>query len=256
MNEQDKPVPSKIPLWYDPSVETPANSRLLMIDDDDDTLAILKMIFVKVGYQVDVAHDGQEGLELLKQRKHDLVISDIMMPVINGYKFCELVRSDHEIRLTPILLITAKKDLFDKVVSLNIGADDFMTKPYNVAELRARVSSLLKMKRLRDELIAREKELERIHTLEKTLLAISHHINNAIAPISARAQVCRPGNAQDVQKLLEACKSGTARVTETIRILAQAVEWMKTPSEGESFQSGPLSVNEMIATLKDNPLTF
>lgn len=256
MSEQAKPTPAGIPAWYEVTSETPAENRLLMIDDDDDTLAILKMIFVKVGYQVDVAHDGQEGLELLKQKKHDLVISDIMMPVINGYKFCELVRSDHEIRLTPILLITAKKDLFDKVVSLNVGADDFMTKPYNVAELRARVTSLLKMKRLRDELIAREKELERIHTLEKTLLAISHHINNAIAPISARAQVCRPDQAEDVQKLIDACKSGTARVTQTIHILAQAVEWMKAPATENSLQSAPLSVNDMVASLNDNPLTF
>ena len=129
MSEQAKPTHTGIPAWYEVTSETPAENRLLMIDDDVDTLAILKMIFVKVGYQVDVAHDGQEGLELLKQKKHDLVISDIMMPVINGYKFCELVRSDHEIRLTPILLITAKKDLFDKVVSLNVGADDFRDIP-------------------------------------------------------------------------------------------------------------------------------
>jgi hypothetical protein len=112
------------------------------------------------------------------------------------------------------------------------------------------------MKRLRDELIAREKELERIHTLEKTLLAISHHINNAIAPISARAQVCRPDNVQDVRKLIDACNSGTARVTQTIQILTQAVEWMKTPAKDESFQAGPLSVNDMVASLSENPLTF
>ncbi len=256
MTEQNQSSSVNLPRWYDTSAETPSNSRLLMIDDDDDTLAILKMIFTKVGYRVDIAHDGHEGLEMLKQHKHDLVISDIMMPVINGYKFCELVRSDHEIHLTPILLITAKKDLFDKVVSLNVGADDFMTKPYNVAELRARVSSLLKMKRLRDELISREKELERIRTLEKTLLAISHHINNAIAPIAARAQICRPDQEQEVRKLIDACNSGCARVTQTIRILTGAVEWMKNPSQNESFQVGELSVNDMIASLSDNPLTF
>lgn len=254
MSNPDMQSINPLPSWYQDTAENPSDSHLLIIDDDDDTLAILKMIFNKVGYKVDVAHDGQEGLELLKQKKHDLVISDIMMPVINGYKFCELVRSDHEIRLTPILLITAKKDLFDKVVSLNVGADDFMTKPYNVAELRARVASLLKMKRLRDELIAREKELARIHTLEKTLLAISHHINNAIAPIAARAQLCQPEKTEDVRKLIEVCHSGCARITETIQILAKTVEWMKNPSANEEFSCGVPELNELLNRLHEFPM--
>ncbi len=251
MNEQDKT--SKIPAGPFQNLETISeDTRLLMIDDDEDTLSILKMIFTKVGYQVDTARDGQEGLDLLRERRHDLVISDIMMPVINGYKFCEIVRNDPEIKFTPILLITAKKDLFDKVAGLNVGADDYMTKPYNVAELRARVASLLKMKRLRDDLIAREKEIERVKILEETLIAISHYVNNAIAPMAGRAQICKINDTEQVQKLIDDCKTGCNKVTKTINLLAKLVEWMKDPSRAGTVDFSRMTVTEMIAQLNDS----
>lgn len=229
------------------SEEPTDTPQLLVIDDDDDSLSILKMVFKKEGYQVDLANDGLEGLKLLKAKHHDVVISDVMMPKMDGYKFCEEVRSDPAIQSTPIILITAKKETIDKITGLEKGADDYVTKPYNLIELRARILAMLRMKRLRDELTAQQKELERIKTLEETLLAISHNINNAIAPIFGRAQICSPDDTESVEKLVEASLEGCRKVKETMELLEKVIGAMKNSSNQSQF----LSIQELLAHLRE-----
>jgi CheY-like chemotaxis protein len=214
-----------------PAENTSDAKRILVMDDDDDTLAILRMVLKKEGYKIDLATDGVEGLQLLRDRHHDLVISDVMMPKLDGYKFVETVRQDPSIRTTPIILITAKKETEDKVAGLEKGADDYITKPYNLVELRARIASMLRLKELRRELMEAEKELERIRTLEQTLMTISHHVNNAIAPISGRAQLCSPKDPSSVQKLIDACHEGSRRIAETMAMLEKVIAEMKDPSK-------------------------
>ncbi len=225
----------------------PHATRILIIEDDADAVAILKLFFTKHGYEMDIAQDGEEGLRLLKHRHHDLVLSDVMMPKMDGFKFCEQVRSDPEIEMTPIVLITAKNEMPDKIAGLEKGADDYLTKPYNLTELRARIVSMLKLKKLRAELILREKELERIKTLEQTLIAISHHINNATAPIQGRAQLCDPAKTESVKKLIEVCLIGCLKITKTINLLSQVITAMKEPSNKSSFDFTNTSVNELLA---------
>ncbi len=225
-----------------------ASTRILIIEDDPDTVAILNMFFRKEGYNVDVAGDGEQGLEKLREHHHDLVLSDVMMPKMDGFKFCELVRSEPDLKMTPIVLVTAKSDPMDKIAGLEKGADDYLVKPYNLVELRVRVASMLKLKKLRSELIQKEKELERILTLEQTLVAISHHINNATAPIAGRAQICDPKDPDSVKKLIEASIDGCQKITETLDLLAQIIKMMKhAPDEGNF--SG-LTVNDILAKLK------
>ena len=232
--------------------DLPKPARILIIDDDEDTLSIIKMVMVKDGYEVDLAGDGAEGLRLLRQNHHALVISDVMMPKLDGYKFCETVRHDHQISMTPIILVTAKKELDDKLMGLKHGADDYITKPYNLAEFRARIASMLRLSKLRNELIERERELERIHTLEQTLIAISHNINNAIAPILGRAQICKADDKHSVEKLIEVSLDGCKRVTSTIRLLEQVVTAMKNPQNDWQFDEISHLVNEILYKLNHN----
>jgi len=242
---------SNSPAKSQPQLEAPHHTpRILIIDDDEDTLAVIKMVMIKDGYQVDLAGDGVQGLRLLKQFHHSLVISDVMMPKMDGYVFCKTVRHDHDISMTPIILVTAKKELDDKLLGLTQGADDYITKPYNLAELRARIISMLHLSKLRSDLIERERELERIHTIEQTLIAISHNINNAIAPILGRAQICKPDDRHSVEKLIEASIDGCERVTNTIRLLEQVVTAMKHPENRWQFEEISQSVNEILQKLK------
>ncbi len=221
--------------------------RILILDDDQDANAILRMYFTKEGYDVDTAYDGIEGLASLREHKHDLVISDIMMPRLDGYKFIDAVRADDEIKITPIVIITAKNELHDKLTGLQKGADAYLTKPYNLIELGGQIASMLQLRALRQSLVQREKELIRLKALDQTLVAISHHINNAIAPIAGRAQICDPHNVESVEKLIRVCNVGVDRITRTITLLGEVIHAMENTSDDEMYNLEKLTINELLA---------
>lgn len=226
-------------------------TKILIIEDDPDTVAILKMFFKKEGYDIDVASDGQEGFDKLRKDRHDLVLSDVMMPKMDGFRFCELVRNEASIKMTPIILVTAKNDPRDKIAGLEKGADDYITKPYHLIELRVRIASMLKLKKLRTELLNKEKELERIKTLEQTLIAISHHINNATAPIAGRAQICDLNDPESVKKLIDASLSGCRKITDTIDLLAQVIKLMKSTTDETPIDFSELTVNDLLTKFEE-----
>ena len=228
------------------------STKILIIEDDQDTVAILKMFFKKEGYHIDVANDGQEGFDKLKKDRHDLVISDVMMPKMDGFRFCELVRNEPAVKMTPIILVTAKNDPRDKIAGLEKGADDYITKPYHLIELRVRIASMLKLRKLRTELLHKEKELERIKTLEQTLVAISHHINNATAPIAGRAQICNIHDPESVKKLIDASISGCRKITDTIDLLAQVIKLMKNTSDETPIDFSNLTVNDLLTKFEEH----
>ena len=122
-----------------------ACESILIIEDDAAMLRGLKDNFEYEGYSVATAADGQEGLELALADRPDLIMLDIMLPEINGYEICRLLRgAGLEI---PIVMLTAKGQESDIVLGLNLGADDYVTKPFSIKELLARVNALLRRRR-------------------------------------------------------------------------------------------------------------
>ena len=116
-------------------------TRILVIDDDVHISELLKLYLEKEDYEVEVAHDGGEGLEKFKSFEPKLVLLDIMLPVMDGWQVCREIR---RINNTPIIMLTAKGETFDKVLGLELGADDYLVKPFSFAELLARVRTLLR----------------------------------------------------------------------------------------------------------------
>jgi DNA-binding response OmpR family regulator len=122
-----------------------ANETILIVEDDPAMLRGLKDNFVFKGYQVRTAKDGDSGLNEALNSKPDLVILDIMLPGINGYEICRLVRGEG--LDMPIIMLTAKGQESDIILGLNLGADDYITKPFSIQELLARVNAFLRRKR-------------------------------------------------------------------------------------------------------------
>lgn len=116
-------------------------NKILVVDDEEAIANIIKFNLEKEGYSVITASDGEEGLNLYNEKKPDLVILDIMMPKINGIEVLKEIRSKST---TPVIMLTAKEDELDKVLGLELGADDYMTKPFSVRELAARVKANLR----------------------------------------------------------------------------------------------------------------
>ena len=115
--------------------------RILVVEDDETLLDVLRYNLAKEGYDVVSAVDGVQALELARSERPDLIILDIMLPKLDGFEVCRILRKD---MTTPILMLTAKVEEVDKVLGLGIGADDYMTKPFSVRELLARVRAMLR----------------------------------------------------------------------------------------------------------------
>lgn len=117
------------------------NRKILLVEDDRNLLDALKYNMLKEGYTVFAAGDGAEGLDIARREKPDLIILDVMLPSISGFEVCRILRKETSV---PILILSARADETDKVVGLDIGADDYVTKPFNLRELLARVRALLR----------------------------------------------------------------------------------------------------------------
>ncbi|QZT35361.1 response regulator transcription factor [Caldalkalibacillus thermarum TA2.A1] len=115
--------------------------HILIVDDEWNMRNLLRIHLTKAGFQVSEAKNGQEALELLEQQNVDLIILDLMMPDMDGLDVCAKIRQTKQ---TPILMLTARTDTRDKVEGLNVGADDYLTKPFEAEELVARVHALLR----------------------------------------------------------------------------------------------------------------
>ncbi len=117
------------------------NTKILIIDDDPHISEALRLYLEKEGFEVKNAYDGVEGVQMFKSAKPDIVLLDIMMPNKDGWQVCREIR---EISSKPIIMLTAKGEVFDKVLGLELGADDFLAKPVDMKELSARIKAVLR----------------------------------------------------------------------------------------------------------------
>lgn len=118
-----------------------AVNKVLIADDDNNISELIKVYFEKDGFQTVVAHDGRQAVELFKSEAPSIVILDVMMPEMDGWQVCREIRRVSNI---PIIMLTAKGEMFDKVLGLELGADDYMVKPFDPKELIARVKAVLR----------------------------------------------------------------------------------------------------------------
>jgi two-component system, OmpR family, alkaline phosphatase synthesis response regulator PhoP len=118
--------------------------KILVIDDEMNIVELLKYNLVSNGYKVSYALNGRDGLNLAQESKPDLILLDIMLPEMDGFDVCKEMKKSRETQGIPIIMLTAKGDEFDKILGLELGADDYITKPFSVRELLARIKVVLR----------------------------------------------------------------------------------------------------------------
>ena len=116
-------------------------TSVLIVEDDKNIADLLRLYLEKDGYQVTVAGDGGEGLEKFRANQPDLVLLDVMMPVMDGWQVCRAIRAESQV---PVIMLTAKSETDDKVMGLKTGADDYITKPFEMKEVLARIEAVLR----------------------------------------------------------------------------------------------------------------
>ncbi|HFQ93811.1 MAG TPA: response regulator transcription factor, partial [Anaerolineae bacterium] len=121
-----------------------SKQRILVVDDDKEVVRLMRAYLEQAGYDVLVAYDGDTAVHILRRDKPDLLLLDLMLPDRDGYDITRLVRSDPVLAAMPIIMLTARVEDTDKIVGLEMGADDYVTKPYNPREVVARVRARLR----------------------------------------------------------------------------------------------------------------
>jgi two-component system, OmpR family, alkaline phosphatase synthesis response regulator PhoP len=150
LNEQNPPDSYRHPPGYDTlslgwrAARAIGMKRVFIIEDDRDIIELVRYNLANEGFQVSAAHDGATGLARLKKTTPDLLLLDLMLPKLSGLEICREIRRDESLNRLPILMLTARGEEADRVVGLEMGADDYVTKPFSPRELIARVKALLR----------------------------------------------------------------------------------------------------------------
>lgn len=118
-----------------------ANEKILIVDDDINICELLRLYLEKEGYTTKIVNDGMAAIDAFKQEEPDLMLLDIMLPHLDGWQVCREIRKFSD---TPIIMLTAKGETFDKVLGLELGADDYVTKPFDTKEIVARIKAVLR----------------------------------------------------------------------------------------------------------------
>ena len=194
-----------------PNAENKSTS-ILIADDDVAIRTMIKQILASEGYTVIVAPDGAEALRLARENKPDLILTDVKMPNMDGYQVCQAIKGDPAMKHVPILVLTVLDRNEERVKGLDAGADDFINKPFNPAELLARVRAFLRTKSLHDELQRSYIRLKELEDMRDALTGmIIHDLKSPLNVISGSIQVT-----------LESLSGGDANSKDDIRLLKNA----------------------------------
>ena len=191
------------------SPETP--STVLVVDDNEMNRDMLVRRMRPMGYVVDVACDGGQALEILKSRAFDLVLLDIMMPVMDGYEVLKEMKADQQLKTIPVIMITAIDDASSAARCIDMGAEDYLTKPFDPTLLRARVSACLERKHLHDQETRHRAQIEEynIHLEERVRQQVEVITSSQLGAIFAMSKLAEsrdPETGEHLERMREYCK--------------------------------------------------
>ncbi|MGQ9627587.1 MAG: response regulator [Anaerolineae bacterium] len=194
----------------------------MLVDDDYKVLEMNKTFLEGLGYDVTCAYDGEECLKMLEGGEEvDLLILDVRLPGMDGFEVCRRLRANPKTARLRIIMLTAKKAVQDKVTGLEVGADDYLTKPFDMPELAARIKAQLRIRELEEELL----EKERAATIGQMVITLSHEINNPLTSIIwhtrlLQEELTRNNNAPEEMLLsLETIAENAHRIEDVLKRL-------------------------------------
>jgi two-component system, cell cycle response regulator len=207
-----------------PETQTPARRRILVADDHEDNVELLRARLEARGFEVHAAQNGEQALELVEQVQPDLILLDVMMPRMDGMEVARRMKANPRLPFIPIIMQTALDTTESKVEGLDAGADDYITKPINFAELEARVKSLLRIKALQDALSEREKELQ--------------EMNDKLLQISRTDGLTMLDNRRHLEERLDEMFEHSRRLGEPLACMMCDLDRFKSVNDTYGHQAG------------------
>jgi DNA-binding response OmpR family regulator len=145
------------------------HGKILIADDEVINVNFFQVMLTKLGFEVDVAYDGEEVLEKVNTFTPDLILLDLLMPKLSGFQVAEILKGDEITKDIPIVVLSAVSDIKDKVDMLELGIEDYITKPFNFVEILARIRNILRAKSLKNEIKNQQSRFQRFSELEEYL---------------------------------------------------------------------------------------
>jgi signal transduction histidine kinase len=229
--------------------------KILIVDDDDRNVRLMESILKANNYAVVKVHDGEEALESVAEDRPDLVLLDAMMPKMNGFEVCLRLKKDPATRLIPVIMVTALNALEDKVQALEIGADDFLSKPINRLELLAKMRSVLRTKSLHDqvektrcELELKNQELVRLEHLKDSLMQmIVHDLKNPLTGIMGNIELLlRKGDECDADKRRSLLLKSRDSSNRLLKMIMDLLDISKLEEEKMELQWTRFDLGELV----------
>ncbi len=201
---------------------------ILVVDDTVENLRLIARILKEQTYRVRVANNGERALESARANPPDLILLDIMLPDISGYEVCRRLKAAEQTRDIPIIFISALNEVFDKITAFDVGGVDYITKPFQRAEVLARIQTHLTLQKIHHQLQEKNEQLERQNQeLDAFAHTVAHDLKNPLAVISGYADVLAQGTAdlspEELTKIGQAVKTMSRKaisITEGLLLLA------------------------------------
>jgi two-component system cell cycle response regulator len=217
-------------------MERKDKKKILVVDDHEDNIELLRARLEARGYEVFGANDGQAALDQVDKECPDLILLDVMMPKMDGMEVVRRLKANPNLPFIPVIMQTALDSTENKVEGLDAGADDYITKPINFAELEARVNSLLRIKALQSALAARERELS--------------ELNDRLRQISLTDGLTQIENRRSLEERLHDMWQHSVRLHESIAVVMCDIDKFKTVNDTYGHQAGDSVLKEFAQLLK------
>ena len=199
--------------------------RILIVDDISDNIQILGSILRNYEYSINIANNGKQALKLLEKIDPDLILLDIMMPEMDGYETIQKIKENPKLKDTPVIFLTAKSDTEDIVKGFNLGAVDYVTKPFNSVELIARIKNHLEIKRAR-ELMS---QIEQIEMYRAMVVTTNHNISQPLNVISGNLELIQIYAEESLNEKSKQCLQSAVDACHTIKGLLNKMDSIKKP---------------------------
>ncbi len=228
-------------------------AKILIVDDEPINLEFFDVMLSRLGFIVEKAEDGEEALEKVQAVGPDLIILDNIMPKLSGWEFTKLIKNDEQYKKyksIPIIMFSAMDEVKDKIEGLELGVDDYITKPFNFSEVLARIRAVLRNRELAQQLSRREMRIGVIESLNKSLIYFTKHIKTPIQKLIDKSKNINTSDQKAVHELIALVKEESEEILATISGLEDEVKELQ--SKGDRLKKGDLTLEDLELKFQKN----
>lgn len=220
--------------------------KILVVDDDQSSLEFFDIMLTNLGFEVIKASDGIMALEKIKIYKPNLILLDNMMPRMDGFEVTQIIKKDSEFkkfRNTPIIMFSALDSPEDKVLGLEMGVDDYITKPFNFSEVLARIRNVIRHQELTAQFLKRERRLAILESLNTNLIAFTRHVKKPLTELHNDIKTFNYQNEDHVKNFIEKYEEDYKEVLAMLDSLEDEI--IDIEKKGSKLKEKELSLEEL-----------